>query len=98
MRLPHKLKAAVMRISQSAIEAQVMVPPLARSPELLEWLCRPRRDGDPIFTRGPFASNPDTAKRYIEAKARLSLRSSSPRLSAPNGNPQPAPKFTHSLP
>jgi exodeoxyribonuclease III len=53
------------------------------------------RDGDPIVTRTELPGDADDAQaRYIEAAVNGVLITS---LYAPNGNPQPGPKFTYKL-
>jgi exodeoxyribonuclease III len=53
------------------------------------------RGGDPIVTREALPGNADdTQARYIEAAVNGVLVAS---LYAPNGNPQPGPKFTYKL-
>jgi exodeoxyribonuclease-3 len=53
------------------------------------------RDADPVVTRIELPGDPDdTQARYIEAAVRGVIVTS---LYAPNGNPQPGPKFEHKL-
>ena len=53
------------------------------------------RDAEPVITRTELPGDPDdTQARYIEAAVRGVLIAS---LYAPNGNPQPGPKFTYKL-
>jgi exodeoxyribonuclease-3 len=53
------------------------------------------RDGKPILTRAELPGDPsDTQGRYIEAAVNGILIAS---LYAPNGNPQPGPKFDYKL-
>src|SRR5271167_2720280 len=53
------------------------------------------RDSEPIVTRTELPGDPDdTQSRYIEAAVNGVLIAS---LYAPNGNPQPGPKFTYKL-
>src|SRR5258705_3396028 len=53
------------------------------------------RDCDPIITRTELPGDPaDSQSRYIEAAVNGVLIGS---LYAPNGNPQPGPKFTYKL-
>ena len=53
------------------------------------------RDGEPIMTRAELPGDPsDTQGRYIEAAVNGILIAS---LYAPNGNPQPGPKFDYKL-
>jgi exodeoxyribonuclease-3 len=53
------------------------------------------RDADPVVTRTALPGDPaDKQARYIEAAVRGVLIAS---LYAPNGNPQPGPKFTYKL-
>ncbi|ULJ72192.1 exodeoxyribonuclease III [Rhizobium gallicum] len=53
------------------------------------------RDGEPILTRAELPGDPsDAQSRYIEAAVNGILVAS---LYAPNGNPQPGPKFDYKL-
>ena len=53
------------------------------------------RDAEPILTRNRLTGDPaDTQSRYIEAAVNGVLVTS---LYAPNGNPQPGPKFSYKL-
>lgn len=53
------------------------------------------RDGEPVLTRTELPGDPsDTQSRYIEAAVNGILVAS---LYAPNGNPQPGPKFDYKL-
>ena len=53
------------------------------------------RDGEPVLTRTELPGDPaDTQSRYIEAAVNGILIAS---LYAPNGNPQPGPKFDYKL-
>ncbi|AUX79742.1 exodeoxyribonuclease III [Sinorhizobium fredii] len=53
------------------------------------------RDGEPVLTRTDLPGDPsDTQSRYIEAAVNGILIAS---LYAPNGNPQPGPKFDYKL-
>ena len=53
------------------------------------------RDAEPVVTRTSLPGDPeDTQSRYIEAAVNGVLIAS---LYAPNGNPQPGPKFTYKL-
>src|ERR1700760_2214157 len=53
------------------------------------------RDCEPIVTRRELPGDPaDTQSRYIEAAIKGVLVAS---LYAPNGNPQPGPKFAHKI-
>lgn len=53
------------------------------------------RDAEPVLTRSELPGDPrDAQARYIEAAVRGVLIAS---LYAPNGNPQPGPKFTYKL-
>ena len=53
------------------------------------------RGGEPVLTRTALPGDPtDTQSRYIEAAVNGVLIAS---LYAPNGNPQPGPKFTYKL-
>jgi exodeoxyribonuclease-3 len=53
------------------------------------------RDAEPVLTRDELPGNPaDDQARYIEAAVRGILIAS---LYAPNGNPQPGPKFAYKL-
>ncbi|MBP2234212.1 exodeoxyribonuclease-3 [Sinorhizobium kostiense] len=53
------------------------------------------RDAEPVLTRSTLPGDPsDTQARYIEAAVNGILIAS---LYAPNGNPQPSPKFTYKL-
>jgi exodeoxyribonuclease III len=53
------------------------------------------RDGEPVLTRVELPGDPsDTQSRYIEAAVNGILVAS---LYAPNGNPQPGPKFDYKL-
>jgi exodeoxyribonuclease III len=53
------------------------------------------RDGEPVLTRTELPGNPeDTQSRYLEAAVKGVLIAT---LYAPNGNPQPGPKFKFKL-
>ena len=53
------------------------------------------RDGEPVLTRNALPGDPaDTQSRYIEAAVNGVLIAT---LYAPNGNPQPGPKFKYKL-
>jgi len=53
------------------------------------------RDAEPVPTRGDLPGDPeDRQRRYVEAAVRGVLVAS---LYAPNGNPQPGPKFDYKL-
>jgi exodeoxyribonuclease-3 len=53
------------------------------------------RDAEPVITRTELPGDPsDTQSRYIEAAVNGILVAS---IYAPNGNPQPGPKFTYKL-
>ncbi|WP_265519600.1 exodeoxyribonuclease III [Nitratireductor luteus] len=52
------------------------------------------RDTEPVLTRADLPNAPDAQARYIEAAVNGILIAS---LYAPNGNPQPGPKFDYKL-
>src|SRR5215813_7054389 len=89
-----ELKAAQSEFPQAAIE-KAGYGAVWRGEKSWNGVAILARDCEPILTREEMPGDArDTQARYIEAAVRGVLIAS---LYAPNGNPQPGPKFLHKL-
>lgn len=89
-----ELKAAEPEFPRAAIEA-AGYGAVWRGQSAWNGVAILARDAEPVLTRGDLPGDPlDRQRRYIEAAVRGVLVAS---LYAPNGNPQPGPKFDYKL-
>lgn len=89
-----ELKAAEPDFPRKAIEA-AGYGAIWRSQSAWNGVAILARDAEPVPTRAELPGDPDDRQpRYIEAAVQGILIAS---LYAPNGNPQPGPKFTYKL-
>jgi exodeoxyribonuclease-3 len=89
-----ELKAADSQFPRSAIEA-AGYGAVWRGQSTWNGVAILARDAEPLLTRDELPGDPaDTQSRYIEAAVNGVLIAS---LYAPNGNPQPGPKFDYKL-
>ena len=89
-----ELKATDREFPQAAI-AQAGYSAVWRGQKLWNGVAILARGSDPVLTRNELPGDTDDGRaRYIEAAVNGVLIAS---LYAPNGNPQPGPKFTHKL-
>ena len=89
-----ELKAADKQFPRAAIEA-AGYGAVWRGQSTWNGVAILARGGEPVLTRNELPGDPsDTQSRYIEAAVNGILVAS---LYAPNGNPQPGPKFDYKL-